>query len=426
MTAALSTGLERLSSVARGAAAPWLAIVGIGEDGRAGLSAAAVRALDEAALVVGGARHLALAAPLRPAASTLVWASPMTESYAEIEGWRGGARGNVCVLATGDPFHYGVGADLAKLFPPGEWVRFPQASAFSLAAARLGWSLPDCALVSVHGRALERVVPHLQPRAKLIVLSSNGVTPAKLAALLAGRGFGASRLTVLEAMGGPRERLSRHLAADFPDETFASLNTVAIEVAAASDARIVPLAAGLNDGWFENDGQLTKAEIRAITLASLAPRAAEILWDVGAGAGSVGIEWCLRHPVNRAVAVEERADRAERVSLNARALGVNERVEVVVGRAPQALSDIALPDAIFIGGGASEPGLVEAAWGALRSGGRLVVNAVTLETETLLAALRLRHGGELRRIALSRLEPVGTLHGWRPAMPVTQWAAVKP
>jgi len=425
MTAALSPAPARLSSVVL-APTPWLAIVGIGEDGRAGLSKAAEAALDAAALVVGGARHLALAAPLRPGTETMAWASPMTETYAAFRGWRGGARGSVCVLATGDPFHYGVGTDLAKLFGPGEWVAFPQASAFSLAAARLGWSLPDCALVSVHGRALERVIPHLQPGARIIALSSNGETPAKLAALLVSRGFGESRLTVLEAMGGTRERARSSLAACFPDGAFDSLNTVAIEVMAAGDARVVPLAAGLDDGWFENDGQLTKAEVRAITIAALAPRAGELLWDVGAGAGSVAIEWCLRHPANRAVAVEEQADRAERAGRNARALGVPDRIELVVGQAPAALTGLSPPDAVFVGGGATEPGLLDAVWAALGSGGRLVVNAVTLETETLLAAQRLSRGGGLRRIALSRLEPVGALHGWRPAMPVTQWAAVKP
>ena len=422
---ALSSTAEPLSSGAASPApgSPWLAIVGIGEDGRAGLSSAALAALDGADLVVGGRRHLQLAAPLR--AATLAWPSPMHGAYPEINAWRG--RGRVCVLATGDPFHHGVGADLARLFPPAEWVCYPQPSAFSLAAARLGWPLQDCALVSVHGRALERVIPHLQPGARLLVLSSDGGTPAQLAALLVARGFDRGEMTVLEAMGGPRERVRRARAAGFALEGIDPLNTVAVELPAPADhARVVPLAPGLDDAWFEHDGQLTRAEIRALTLAALSPRAGELLWDIGAGAGSIGIEWCLSHPRNRAVAVEERADRAARLVRNAREIGVVDRVEAIIGRAPEALAGLETPDAVFIGGGACEPGLFDAAWGALRGGGRLTVNAVTLETETLLAALHARHGGRLRRVSLQRLVPVGTLHGWRSAMPITQWSAVKP
>lgn len=385
------------------------------------MAPAALRALDEAELVVGGARHLALVAPLR--ATTLVWPSPMATAYAEIVRQRGR---RVCVLATGDPFHYGVGADLAKLFAPEEWVCFPQASAFSLAAARLGWSLPDCVLVSVHGRELERIIPHLQPGARIIALSSNGETPEKLASLLVERGLGDSTITVLESMGGPRERVRRSGASDFAMRDIHTLNTATIEVVAAPDARVVTLAPGLDDAWFENDGQLTKAEIRAITLGALAPRAGERLWDIGAGAGSIAIEWCLRHPRNSALAVEERPDRAERSRSNARELGAPDRVEVIVGRAPEALHGLAPPDAVFIGGGASDPGVFEAAFAALRTGGRLVVNAVTIETESRLGELHGRHGGAMRRIALSRLEPVGNMHGWRAAMPVTQWVVVKP
>jgi precorrin-6Y C5,15-methyltransferase (decarboxylating) len=226
-------------------------------------------------------------------------------------------------------------------------------------------------------------------------------------------------------MGGERERIRRATAAEFPLLEIDPLNTIAIEVAAAGDARIVTLAPGLDDSWFDNDGQLTKAEIRALTLAALAPRAGELLWDIGAGAGSVGIEWCLRHPRNRCIGVEERPDRAERARRNALGLGVT-ALDLRLGRAPEALGGWPLPDAVFIGGGASEPGVFDAAWAALKPGGRLVVNAVTLETETLLGALYRQHGGAMRRMALSRLERVGAMHGWRAAMPVTQWAVTKP
>jgi precorrin-6B C5,15-methyltransferase / cobalt-precorrin-6B C5,C15-methyltransferase len=399
---------------------PWLTIIGIGEDGRAGLSPAARAGLDQAELVIGGARHLDLAAPL--AAQTLIWPSPFSDGYAIVLARRGQP---TCVLATGDPFHYGVGAELARLLPVEEIACFPQASAFSLAAARLGWSLPDCDCVSLHGRALERIIPHLQPGARILALSWDGSTPGKLADLLKVRGFGASMITVCEAMGGPRERIRRAVAAEFAIAEIDPLNTVAIEIVAASDARVVTLAPGLPDAFFENDGQLTKAEIRALTLAALAPKAGELLWDIGAGAGSIGIEWCLRHPRNRCIGIEERCERAERARRNALELGATS-LDIRIGRAPEALADLSAPDAIFIGGGASEAGVFDAAWAALKSGGRLVINGVTLETEMLLGALYAQHGGTMRRLAVSRLEPVGGMHGWRAAMPVTQWVVTKP
>lgn len=417
----MSPAADDLSSrAAREPARPWLAVVGIGEDGRAGLAEPARRALDGAELVVGGTRHLALAAPLH--AETLAWSSPLSEVYPRILERRGRP---VCVLATGDPFHYGVGAKLARLIPAEEIVCFPQASAFSLAAARLGWSLPDCACLSLHGRALERIIPHLQPGARLIALSWDGTTPARLAALLAQRGFGRSAVTVLEAMGGARERIRCAAAASFDLHDIDPLNTVGVEIAADADARVITLAPGLDDAWFENDGQLTKREIRAVTLSALAPCAGELLWDVGAGAGSISIEWLLRHPANRAIAIEARPDRAERIGRNARNLGTPD-IHVVRGEAPAALAGLPMPDAIFIGGGAGEAGLFEACWAALRSGGRLVANAVTLETEAKLLRLFAANGGSLDRIAVARAEPVGSLHGWRPAMPVTQWKVAKP
>jgi precorrin-6Y C5,15-methyltransferase (decarboxylating) len=279
--------------------------------------------------------------------------------------------------------------------------------------------------VSLHGRALERVFPHLQPGARILALSWDGSTPGKLASLLTARGMGGSTLAVCEAMGGPRERIRHAVAADFSLHDIDPLNTVAIEVASASNARVVTLASGLPDAWFENDGQLTKAEVRALTLAALAPKAGELLWDIGAGAGSVGIEWCLRHSRNRCIGIEERPERAERARRNAFELGAT-ALDIRLGQAPEALADLPTPDAVFIGGGASEAGVFEAAWTALKPGGRLVLNAVTLETETLLGTLYARYGGAMRRLAISRLERVGGMHGWRAAMPVTQWVVTKP
>ena len=400
--------------------APWLAVVGIGEDGRAGLSPAASAALDGAGLVIGGRRHLELAGPL--SGETLAWPSPLSDAYPAILARRGQP---TCVLATGDPFHYGVGAELARLVPAGEIVAYPQPSAFSLAAARLGWPLAEVACLTLHGRALERVIPHLQPGARLLVLSWDGSTPKKLAALMSERGFARSRLTVLEAMGGPRERRRTGLAATFSQDEIDPLNTIAVEVVAEPDARVIPLSPGLDDAWFESDGQLTKAEIRAVTLSALRPRAGQLLWDVGAGSGSIGIEWCLRHPANRAVAIEAREERAGRIRRNARALGVPD-LQVVVGRAPDSLAGLPAPDTAFIGGGVSDPALVAAVLAALPRGGRLVANAVTLESEALLLRCHAEHGGTLRRLSIARAEPVGHLTGWRTAMPVTQWALAKP
>jgi len=415
----LSSNNGGLSSAGTGDGA-WLVIVGIGEDGRAGLSVAAIRAIESCDVVFGGSRHLALAGPLRGEA--MAWPSPMTEAYRKILSLRGRRVG---VLASGDPFQYGVGAELARLVPPDEMVCFPHVSAFSLAAARLGWSLPESACVSLHGRALERLIPHLQPGARILALSWDGTTPGRVADLLNERGFGGSDMIVLEAMGGPREHVLRARAESFNLTGIDPLNVVALQVEAGPDARIVSLAPGLDDTWFENDGQLTKAEIRAVTLSALAPRAGCLLWDVGAGAGSVAIEWMLRHPSNRAIAVESNAVRGERITRNAARLGVPD-LRTLVGEAPAALAGLPTPDAVFIGGGATRTGLIEACFEALRPGGRLVANAVTMETEERLSAGFARYGGSMRRIALSRLEPVGRLHGWRPAMPVTQWVTVKP
>lgn len=395
---------------------PWLAVVGIGEDGRAGLSPAAAAVLDAAEVVYGGRRHLALAGPLT--AETRPWPSPIGDAYPGILARRGRP---TCLLATGDPFHFGIGAEIARLVPACEIRAFPQPSAFSLAAARLGWSLPETACLTLHGRDLFGIVPHLQPGARILALSWDGSTPAALAALLAERGLGRSRLTVLEAMGGPDERV-RHAGADgFALADIAALNTLAVEVEAAPGARIVPLSPGLDDAWFENDGQLTKAEIRAVTLAALRPRAGETLWDLGAGSGSISIEWCLRHPANRAVAVERRPDRAERIARNARALGVGARVQVVLGASLASLPTLPDPQAIFVGGGVAEPGLLAACRTALPPEGRCVANAVTLEGEAALLAAFAEAGGALRRLSIAQASPVGGLTGWRPSMPITQW-----
>ena len=372
-------------------------------------------------IVFGGRRHLSLAAPLIRGA-TRPWPSPFDTAVDEVLGHRGR---QVCVLASGDPFQYGIGAVLARRIDAREMTVVPAPSAFSLAAARLGWSLPDTVLLSVHGRTLDLVRPHLQPGARILALTSDSDGPAALAKLLAETGFGSSPMTILEALGGPRERIRGTTAAAFGCDIVAALNTVAIEVEAAPDARVLARTPGLADNLFEHDGQITKREIRAVTLSSLAPRRGELLWDIGAGAGSVAIEWMLTDLHMRAIAIEQRADRAARIHRNAAAFGVP-GLEVVESAAPGALGALVAPDAIFVGGGASDGGVLDAAARALRPGGRMVVNAVTLETEALLLARHAALGGELIRIAVSRAAPVGEKTGWRAAMPVTQWVWTKP
>ena len=399
----------------------WLSIVGIGEDGVEGLSVIARGLVAGADIVFGGERHLSLAAPLiRGEAKP--WPSPFSRAVGEVLAERGR---QVCVLASGDPYFYGVGSVLAKHVTPEETVVVPSPSAFSLAAARLGWALPDIALVSVHGRALDRIRPHLHPGARALALTSDGEGPAALARLLANTGFGASRLTVLEALGGACERIRTTAAENFDLTDVAELNTVAVEVAAAPGARVIAYAQGLADDLFEHDRQITKREIRAVTLSSLAPLRGEYLWDIGAGSGSIAIEWMLAHPSMRAVAIEARADRADRIRRNAACFGVPD-LEVVEDRAPKALAGLAIPDAVFIGGGASDEGALDAIIAALRPGGRLVVNAVTLQTEAELIGRNATLGGTLTRIAISRADRVGGKTGWRAAMTVTQWVWVKP
>ena len=401
----------------------WLSVIGIGEDGVAGLSSAAQALIASAELVVGGKRHLDLADSLIRG-RRLAWPSPIGDALPEIARHRGRP---VVVLASGDPFHYGVGDLLMRAVPAVETLCLPHPSSFSLAAARLGWSLQAVALVSLHGRALEAVVRHLHPGARVLALSWDGDTPRQLAGLLVARGMGQSRLTVLESMGGPRERMRQATAAGFDLADVAGLNTIALEVEASPGAAVVELAPGLDDGLFENDGQLTKREVRAATIAALGPRWGELLWDVGLGAGSVAIEWLLRHPSLRAIGIEDRPERAARAARNAAALGTPD-LRIVQKRAPEGFADLPAPDAVFLGGGLSDPGVFDAAWSHLKPGGRLVANAVSLQSEARLIELFQLHGGELVRLEVAKAGKAGTgnVFVWRQAAPIVQWRVWKP
>lgn len=399
--------------------APWLTVIGIGEDGVAGLGDEAKRYIAAAPIVFGGARHLQLARPLI-SGECRSWQSPFERSVDAILERRGSP---VVVLASGDPFLFGVGATLARRIDAREMVTIPAPSAFSLAASRLGWPLQEVQTVSLHGRPLDLIRPHLQPGARVLALTSDADGPKALAMLLRESGFDRSQLTILEALGGENERISRQRAADFDLEGIHSLNVCAMEVVAGAGARVLPLAAGLDDALFEHDGQITKREVRALTLSALAPRRGELLWDIGAGSGSIAIEWMLRDPSMRAIAIEASPERVERIARNAGRFGVP-GLMVVEGEAPAALCGLTPPDVVFIGGGGSEPGVMDAAIAALRPGGRLVANAVTTEMEAVLLAHHARLGGSLIRIELARASPVGGMTGWRPAMPVTQWSWV--
>lgn len=399
----------------------WLSIVGIGEDGVNGLGEAAKAAIVNADHVFGSTRHLDLADPL-VLGQKQAWLSPFSDSIDVILALRGQS---VCVLASGDPMHYGVGATLSRRIKTDEITVFPHPSSFSLAAARLGWPLQDVVALSLHGRPLELLRPHLHAGTRILALTSDEHGPAAIAKLLSETGFGLSIVTVLDRLGGPGETMRSNVAMTFALTEVDPLNICAISVVALPNARILPLTPGLDDILFEHDGQMTKREMRALTLSALAPRRGETLWDIGAGSGSISIEWMLADPSMRAIAIEANPERATRIITNMLACGVPD-LRIVIDSAPSCLYALEPPHAIFVGGGGTDPGVMEAAINSLRPGGRLVANAVTLELEALLLQLHQKIGGSLTRIAIARADPVGSMTGWRPSMPITQWAWTKP
>ncbi|TFV52617.1 precorrin-6y C5,15-methyltransferase (decarboxylating) subunit CbiE [Blastococcus sp. TF02A-35] len=396
-------------------------VVGIGADGWDGLAPAARRAVGAAEVLRGSARQLALV-PAGVVAERVPWPSPMAPALAGLLDAHPGRR--VVVLASGDPMLSGVGTSLVRLHGADAVRVLPHPSSVSLACARLGWAVEETAVVTVVGRALELVAPHVTPGRRLLVLGSDGGTPAEVAALCARLGYGASRVTALAQLGGPGEHALTGSAAGWPHGVVDPLVVTAVEAVADAGTVPLPTVPGLPDAAFEDDGQLTKREVRAVTLAQLAPLPGRLLWDVGAGAGSVGIEWMRAHPSCRAVAVESHPDRAARIARNAARLGVP-GLQVVEGRAPEVLAGLPAPDAVFVGGGATTPELLETCWAALPPGGRLVANAVTVESEAVLAGWFARVGGELVRVAVQRAQPVGAYTGWKAAMPVTIFSVVR-
>jgi len=399
----------------------WLSIIGIGEDGRSGLGAAAKALIDVADLIVGGERHLALVGETR--GKKMKWLTPLEATSKEILARRGSP---VVVLVSGDPFWFGAGVTLARAIPLEEMLVVPAPSSFSLAASRLGWPLQDAVTLGLNMRGL---IPHLRRHVhhgrRILALALNNETPGEVAKLLTAAGYGPSKITVMEALGGPRERIRSATAEGFALADIDPLNIIGVDVVGGPGAMPIPYMAGLPDTYFENDGQLTKREFRAVTLSSLQPCPGELLWDVGAGSGSIGIEWLLAHPSNRALGLERDEMRAARAARNAVALGVP-HFEIRHGSAPEALKGLPSPDAIFIGCGTENRNVIEVCWNALKPGGRVVVNSVTLESELALLAAYHAHGGTLTRLGVERAEPLGNRMTWRPALPIIQWVASKP
>jgi precorrin-6Y C5,15-methyltransferase (decarboxylating) len=396
-------------------------VVGIGADGWDGLSPAARRAIEGGEVLRGSARQLSLV-PRDVLAERVPWPSPMALAVRELPTAHPGRR--VVVLASGDPMSSGIGTTLVRWFGAAAVDVVPHPSSVTLACSRLGWSVEETTVVSVVWKPLELLVPQVTPGRRLVVLGADGSTPGEVAARLTAWGYGASRLTALAQLGGPAERRFEGTAADWPHAATDPLVVTAVEVVADPGTVPLPTVPGLPDDAYRSDGQLTKRDVRAVTLSRLAPLPGQLLWDVGAGAGSIGIEWMRVHPSCRAVAVEAVAERAHRIRQNAARLGVP-GLQVVEGSAPGALVDLPRPDAVFVGGGATEPLLLDTVWDALAAGGRLVVNAVTLESEAVLADWHARCGGSLARLSVAHAQPIGGFTGWKPAMPVTIWSVTR-
>ncbi|WP_329118676.1 precorrin-6y C5,15-methyltransferase (decarboxylating) subunit CbiE [Streptomyces sp. NBC_01353] len=402
---------------------PAISVVGIGADGWDGLPENARRTLRAAEVLIGGPRQLDLLPAAECPGERVTWPSPLRPAVPGLLAAHEGRR--IAVLASGDPTFYGIGRTLAETVGADRLHVLPHPSSVSYACARLGWPLEAVETVSLVARPLASLTASLHDGRRLLVLSESRHTPALVAALLREKGYGGSRMRVLEQLGGPHERLVDGTAGTWSDdERLDALNVLALDCVRAPDTLRLGAVPGLPDEAYENDGQLTKRYVRAATLAALAPAAGELLWDIGGGSGSIGIEWMRTDRSCRAIAVEKAPERAARIARNATTLGVP-ALRVVTAAAPDGLADLPTPDAVFIGGGLTAPGLLDACWDALPAGGRLVANTVTMESEALLAERYRRHGGELVRLAVAQAVPVGGFTGWRQAMPVTQWSVTK-
>jgi precorrin-6Y C5,15-methyltransferase (decarboxylating) len=395
------------------AKAPWLTIIGLGEDGPNALTPASLKALAEAEIVMGAARHLSLLPSLE--AQSITWPVPFADGIPQLLELRGK---RVVALASGDPFWYGAGSVLARHLKPDEWTSIAGPATFSLAAARMGWPLENTLCVGLHAAPLSRLRPHLATGQRAIVLLRDGASVEQLSIYLNNEGFGETDLTVLEALGGPRERVT-------PIEQLSGAiqHPVCVTLHVKGEGRVLSNASGQDDALFTNDGQITKRPIRALTLSALAPKFGEHLWDLGAGSGSIAIEWLLSHPSVTATAVEAHPERAARAAQNALGLGVD-RLDVVTGNSLDVITDLPAPDVVFVGGGLSQE-LLDTLWGIMPTGCRFVTNAVTLESEAIVAQAHAAKGGELMRIEIANSKPLGSKRGWSSSYPIVQWSVIR-
>ena len=405
--------------------AQWLTVIGMGDDGVAGVLPAARQALKKASHLFGAARHLARIDPrAAPCAQRHAWPSPLREGITALLTKR--HTPGVVAVVSGDPFYYGLGRWLVQHVPMTEMRVMPAVSSIALACARLGWSQQEIAVLSLHGRDETTLHRLLEEGQRLLVLTSDANAPHRIAGMLSAAGFARSQLTLFEALGGHSERcrpfqIDGFLAAAPTD--IHPLNMMALELVADDLTRCHGLAAGRPDELFEHDGQITRSDVRAITLAHLQPHPGQCLWDIGAGSGAVAIEWLRSHERMSAFAIERHPQRCQCIRRNAARFGVPHLVLIahdLQQDVAAALSSCSCPDAVFIGGGASHD-VVAYAMRRLKRGGRLVINAVTLETEQLLYRLAVHHGGLLHRIGIERVEPLGRMRGWKPARTIVQW-----
>lgn len=401
---------------------PVITVVGIGADGWDSLAPSSRDAILAAEVLLGGARHLAMLPPLD--AATEAWPSPLKPNLDALLARHHGRR--VVALASGDPLVSGIGTTLIELLGPDAVEVLPAISSVTLARARMRWSAESTDVVTVVGRDVDVARRFFSAGRRLIVLSANRSTPDEIARMLTHDGFGPSRLTVLSNLGAADESRTEGTALHWHDAVVDDLNVICVDCRPENLTRPgYSTSPGLPDGAYENDGQMTKHLVRAAALAALAPLPGQLLWDVGGGSGSIAIEWMRTDPRCDAIVVERDHARAQRIRANARALGVP-GLQVLAGSAPEALSELEVPDAIFLGGGVAQPGNLSACWDALMPGGRLVAHAVTLEGEAALISAWQRRGGQLNRISIDQAGPLGSLSGWAPRRPVTQWSVTVP
>ena len=392
---------------------PWLTILGLGEDGPNAMTPASLKALQSAEFVMGATRHLSLLPEVD--AELITWPVPFADGIAQLLELRGK---RVVALASGDPFWFGAGSVFARHLQPDEWTSIAGPATFSLAAAQMGWPLENTLCLGLHAAPLSRLRAHLSTGQKCIVLLRDGAALQELSTYISDNGFGDSDLTVLEALGGPRQRVT---AFDQLAEAVQHPVCVAIDIKGSGPA--ISKASGKDDALFANDGQITKRPIRALTLSALAPKFGEHLWDLGTGSGSIAIEWLLSHPSVTATAVEANSERAARAAHNAMTLGV-ERLDVITAKSIDVLDDLPAPDVVFVGGGLTQE-LLDALWNIMPVGCRFVTNAVTLESEVIVAQAHAAKGGELMRIEIANSKPLGTKRGWSSVYPIVQWSVTR-